>query len=79
MPWTGGQLRVAPWHFGPTLGLYAKVGKPRVVAGNPGSEGISQPTWGYNDGSLSYCSDRTGFWQLYCLELVEVDFTGPEY
>ena len=92
MPWTGGVLCVAPWTSGPPRVPGEKVGKPRVVAGNPGGEGISQPTWGLNDGSLYFCSDRTGFWQLYCSQdgateakqialkgLEEGDFAGPEW
>ena len=92
MPWTGGTLYLAPWTSGPPGGPGAKVGKPQVVAGNPGKEGICQPTWGLNDGNLYFCSDRTGFWQLYCLEdgateakqiklkgLEEGDLAGPEW
>ncbi|KAK6535717.1 hypothetical protein TWF694_002166 [Orbilia ellipsospora] len=60
MPWTGGQVCVADWVDG-------KLENVTVVAGKPESESASQPRWS-PDGSLFYCSDRTGYWQLYKLE-----------
>ena len=92
MPWTGSVLYVAPWTGETSEESGGKVGKAQVVAGNPGEEGISQPTWGLDDGNLYFCSDRTGFWQLYSMEdgatearqitlkgLEEGDFAGPEW
>ena len=69
MPWTGSQLFVATWNGGkPESGEAPEVGTPTYIAGEPGRESIAQPKWNYEDGSLLFCSDRSGYWQLYCLE-----------
>ncbi|KAK6350385.1 hypothetical protein TWF718_003578 [Orbilia javanica] len=57
MPWTGSQVWVADWVDGQPR-------NQRVVAGKPLTESASQPRWS-PDGVLFYCSDRTGYWQLY--------------
>ncbi|KAK6535080.1 hypothetical protein TWF281_006377 [Arthrobotrys megalospora] len=59
MPWTGSQVWIADWVDG-------KVENRKVVAGKPLTESTSQPRWS-PDGTLFYCSDRTGYWQLYQL------------
>ncbi|WP_285588246.1 prolyl oligopeptidase family serine peptidase [Actinomycetospora sp. NBRC 106378] len=38
-------------------------GEETVVAGGPG-ESVSEPAW-HDDGSLTFISDRTGWWNLY--------------
>ncbi len=84
MPWTGTLLYTAQWHEGIP-------NQVQVVAGEAGTESISQPRW-LCDGSLMFASDRTGFWQLYRLDkgqshvrhiqlkaLADADFAGPEW
>lgn len=84
MPWTGTELYMADWRDG-------QIGSPAFVAGKPGVESIAQPRWS-PDGNLFFCSDRTGYWQLYRtagpltgvrhinLEgLREGEFAGPEW
>ncbi|MBN1247793.1 MAG: S9 family peptidase, partial [Anaerolineae bacterium] len=60
MPWDGTELWIADLEPGGGLR------DPRCVAGGP-SESIFQPTWS-PDGALTYASDRSGWWNLYCLE-----------
>jgi hypothetical protein len=62
MPWIGTEIFVADWNDG----KFSNVVK---VAGKPQKESISQPKWHF-DGSLLFCSDRSGFWQLYQYDLV---------
>lgn len=57
MPWTGSELYVADWDG-------TKIGKPIKIAGQPRTESIAQPKWHVDD-TLLFCSDRTGFAQLY--------------
>ncbi len=57
MPWTGTELYVADWDG-------SKVGKAVKIAGQARKESIAQPKWHVDD-TLLFCSDRTGFWQLY--------------
>jgi dipeptidyl aminopeptidase/acylaminoacyl peptidase len=57
MPWEGSELWVAE------LGPDATVSGERIVAGGP-AEAIVQPEWS-PDGVLHYCSDRSGWWNLY--------------
>ncbi|KAJ6265076.1 Seprase [Drechslerella dactyloides] len=83
MPWTGGQVFVADWKDG-------KLENKRSVAGKACTESASQPRWS-PDGSLFYCSDKTGYWQLYKHDesgdsslvspkgLQEVDFSEAEW
>ncbi|CZR67614.1 related to dipeptidyl aminopeptidases/acylaminoacyl-peptidases [Phialocephala subalpina] len=57
MPWTGTELYVADWDG-------EKVGKAVKITGQARTESIAQPKWHVDD-TLLFCSDRTGFWQLY--------------
>jgi hypothetical protein len=61
MPWTGSELYVAAWEHG-------NIGKAKYVAGKPGTESISQPKW-HSYGGLIFASDKTGFKQLYLLDV----------
>ncbi|RRO14760.1 S9 family peptidase [Saccharopolyspora rhizosphaerae] len=53
MPWDDTVLRVRD----------LATGAEEVVAGGPG-ESVSEPQW-HPDGSLTFLSDRTGWWNLY--------------
>ena len=66
MPWNGTGLWLAP------LSPEGTPGEPRLVAGGRG-ESIFQPEWSPG-GVLHFASDRSGWWNLYCLEDGEV---GP--
>jgi Tol biopolymer transport system component len=57
MPWTGTELYVADWDG-------TKIGTPTKIAGQARTESVAQPKW-HDDDTLLFCSDRTGFWQLY--------------
>jgi dipeptidyl aminopeptidase/acylaminoacyl peptidase len=57
MPWDGIELMVADVEVGGTLGV------PRLVAGGP-EESVIDPRFAPG-GALHYCSDRTGWWNLY--------------
>jgi dipeptidyl aminopeptidase/acylaminoacyl peptidase len=57
MPWDGAELWVAE------LDPAGRPGPGRRVAGGPG-ESVFQPEWG-PDGTLSFVSDRSGWWNLY--------------
>jgi dipeptidyl aminopeptidase/acylaminoacyl peptidase len=59
MPWDGTELCLAPFNADGTLGAV------RVIAGGA-SESIFQPSWS-PDGTLFFVSDRSGWWNLYCL------------
>jgi dipeptidyl aminopeptidase/acylaminoacyl peptidase len=59
MPWDGTELCLAPFNADGTLG------PTRVIAGGA-SESIFQPMWS-PDGTLYFVSDRSGWWNLYCL------------
>ncbi|KAL1848396.1 hypothetical protein Plec18167_004821 [Paecilomyces lecythidis] len=82
MPWTGSLLYVADW-----LGD-GNVAEPIHIAGEALKESILELRWGI-DGTLFFISDRTGYWQLYRLDvgttkarmvnlkgLEEVEFSG---
>ena len=56
MPWDGTRLVIRD------LGS----GADRVVAGGE-QESVSEPTW-LADGRLAFISDRSGWWNLYCLD-----------
>ena len=93
MPWTGSRLMIASWSGAEP----SNEGKPRVnkltcVAGKSESEGIAQPKWNHEDGSLLFCSDLSGYWQFYHLTrgestpsrvalhgLEDGNFAGPEW
>jgi len=57
MPWDGTELLVAE------VASDGSAGPSRAVAGGE-RESIFQPAWG-PDGSLTFVSDRTGWWNLY--------------
>lgn len=59
MPWQGTELWVAEMQDDGHLGA------PRCVAGGP-QESICQPEWS-PAGVLHFVSDRSGWWNLYCL------------
>ena len=93
MPWTGSRLNVASWSIAePSNGRKPNVDKVTCVAGKSGSDGIAQPKWNHEDGSLLFCSDLSGYWQLYYLTsgqtspsrvalhgLEDGNFAGPEW
>ena len=60
MPWDGTCLWLA------TLDESGAPLNPRIIAGGP-AESIFQPSWSA-DGTLYFVSDRSGWWNLYCLE-----------
>lgn len=61
MPWTGSVLHTAKWESGHLL-------KGSIISGAAGVESICQPRWS-PDGTLFFVSDKTGFWQLYRLDV----------
>ncbi|KAL9610777.1 MAG: hypothetical protein Q9167_004533 [Letrouitia subvulpina] len=93
MPWTGSQLFIASWTVDESSkGETPRVDAPICISGRPGSESVAQPKWNYEDGSLLFCNDISGYWQLYRLEtgsttpalvrlrgLEEGNFAGPEW
>jgi dipeptidyl aminopeptidase/acylaminoacyl peptidase len=69
MPWDGTRLHVADVSREGTLR------SARPVAGeNP--EAIVQPNWAA-DGALYFCSDRSGWWNLYALRAGRVEALAP--
>lgn len=75
MPWTGSEVYVANL----TDGI---VGDITYVAGKAREESVAEPKW-HLDGTLLFCSDRTGFWQLYQYNLktavtIKLDIKGFE-
>ncbi|MFC8716580.1 prolyl oligopeptidase family serine peptidase [Kitasatospora sp. NPDC057198] len=67
MPWDGTRLMITQ-----TGARHL----PFPVAGGP-TESVVQPTWG-PDGQLHFLSDRTGWWNLYCLaDTGEVEAVAP--
>jgi dipeptidyl aminopeptidase/acylaminoacyl peptidase len=64
MPWDGTELRVADLVDGVASGA-------RTVAGGP-EESVLQPEWA-DDGTLYLVSDRSGWWNLYRLDLASGD------
>ncbi|MFC7446452.1 prolyl oligopeptidase family serine peptidase [Rhodococcus daqingensis] len=79
MPWDGTELRVAE------LDENGVCGPGRVLLGGP-EESVLQPEW-FDDGSLYAISDRSGWWNLYRVDVgarpplpvcpVAADFGGP--
>ena len=65
MPWDGCELWVGQ------LGADGRVAKSECVAGGP-EESIFQPEWS-PDGKLCFVSDRSGWWNLYLLNVAETD------
>lgn len=61
MPWTGTELWVAA--FAEDGGIAAS----RKLAGGP-RESVTQPQWG-PDGALYFISDRSGWWNLYRIDV----------
>ena len=78
MPWDGTELRVADLS---TDGSFANT---RVLMGST-TESVLQPSWA-DDGTLTVISDRTGWWNLYRIDVasgasrplcpLEADFGG---
>ncbi len=81
MPWDGAELRTAPVRADGSLGA------PVTLLGGP-SESVFQPEWADNE-RLYVVSDRTGWWNLYTVELdgapprplhpVEQEFGAPQW
>jgi dipeptidyl aminopeptidase/acylaminoacyl peptidase len=79
MPWDGTELRVAE------LASDGSFANMRTLMGST-SESVMQPTW-VDDDTLTVISDRTGWWNLYRLDVadseprplcvLEADFAGP--
>jgi dipeptidyl aminopeptidase/acylaminoacyl peptidase len=79
MPWDGTELRVAE------LDENGVCGPGRVLLGGP-EESVLQPQW-FDDGSLYAISDRSGWWNLYRVDLgalpprpvcpLDADFGAP--
>lgn len=63
MPWNGTTLYVA--ELGDDGAI---IGTPRVVAGGV-AESIFQPEWSPDGSELCFVSDRSGWWNLFCLKL----------
>jgi dipeptidyl aminopeptidase/acylaminoacyl peptidase len=63
MPWNGTTLYLADLDDDGAI-----VGAPRAVAGGP-AESIFQPEWSLDGADLFFVSDRSGWWNLYCLTL----------
>lgn len=61
MPWIGTEVFIADWNGG-------KISTIVKIAGQARKESISQPKWHF-DGSFLFCSDKSGFWQLYQYDL----------
>ena len=61
MPFTGCELYVADWKNDTVVNA-------KYVAGKAGAECVGQPMW-HESGTLFFSSDRTGFGQLYCLNM----------
>lgn len=79
MPWDGTELWVGEFSSDGTLGR-----RERIAGGV--SESIAQPEWS-PDGILHFCSDRTGWWNLYRaidshiepLHEMKAEFTSPQW
>ncbi|ACK50528.1 peptidase S9 prolyl oligopeptidase active site domain protein [Methylocella silvestris BL2] len=79
MPWDRTQLFCAPLDGG-------GVGAPELIAGGGAAEAIVQPGWSPQN-VLYFCSDRTGWWNLYAREdgadvalgPVEAEIGGPHW
>jgi hypothetical protein len=67
MPWIGSEVYVGDWKDG-------EISNVLKVGGEARKESCSQPKWHF-DGSLLFCSDQTGFWQLYQYDLVKKSAT----
>ena len=93
MPWTGSQLCLALWDSGNSSNQeQPRIASQKLIAGASRNEGIAQPRWNHADRSLLFCSNRSGYWQIYCLEpgrdkptqvslqgMEEGNFAGPEW
>ena len=62
MPWNGTMLYLAE------VGEHGALGEPRLIAGGP-AESIFQPEWSPDGACIVFVSDRSGWWNLYGLEL----------
>jgi dipeptidyl aminopeptidase/acylaminoacyl peptidase len=81
MPWDGCELWLAD------LDGTGAIANARLIAGGP-DESIAQPEWA-PDGSLVFVSDRTGWWNLYRLPVLDggavalapmsAEFAGPQW
>jgi dipeptidyl aminopeptidase/acylaminoacyl peptidase len=62
MPWNGTMLYLA------AIGADGVPGDPQLIAGGA-TESIFQPEWSPDGARLAFVSDRSGWWNLYALEL----------
>ncbi len=69
MPWQGTELWLAPVLDDGSLGA------ARRIAGGA-EEAVCQPEWS-PDGRLHFVSDRSGWWNLYCLEQDQIRALCP--
>jgi dipeptidyl aminopeptidase/acylaminoacyl peptidase len=69
MPWDGTELYVAD------VTKEGALEAARLVAGET-LEAIVQPGWA-TDGALTFCSDRTGWWNLYVLRDGKIEALAP--
>jgi dipeptidyl aminopeptidase/acylaminoacyl peptidase len=79
MPWDDTMLYVAP------IGADGSLGKSRLVAGGK-DESVFQPAWS-PDGTLTFVSDRSNWWNLYAdrdgeavaVLAMEAEFGSPQW
>jgi dipeptidyl aminopeptidase/acylaminoacyl peptidase len=69
MPWDGTKL------FAAGVTREGAIGAARIVAGQI-AEAIVQPEWAA-DGALYFCSDQTGWWNLYVLRGNKIEPLAP--
>jgi dipeptidyl aminopeptidase/acylaminoacyl peptidase len=79
MPWDGTELHVAALHTDPEGDRRISIGPSVVVAGSR-DEAVTQPEW-TDDGDLLFLSDRTDWWNLYRVDVTQIDAAvaaGPD-